>query len=185
MTAIRILIAAGILTAARVYMIADRMMLLTSGRSITLQVVPVDPTEMFRGDYVILSYKISRLDLAVLHGPDAFIVQRPVFVVLKNDGQAWVPITVSDKLIAAGPDQVVIRGTVTSYQPNADDKAPPVLSVEYGIESFFVPQGEGKDIESARNADKVTAEVAVANDGRVALKAVLVDGKSVFSETLF
>lgn len=30
------------------------------GQSVMLQVVPVDPRDMFRGDYVILSYEFSR-----------------------------------------------------------------------------------------------------------------------------
>lgn len=41
------------------YMIASRYAILTSGREIVLETVPVDPRSLFRGDYVTLRYAIS------------------------------------------------------------------------------------------------------------------------------
>jgi len=35
-------------------MVIDRVRLLTSGREITLPIVPVDPRDLFRGEYVRL-----------------------------------------------------------------------------------------------------------------------------------
>ena len=45
------------------WMIWDRASLLANGREVVLEVIPVDPRSLFRGDYVILGYDISRFDL--------------------------------------------------------------------------------------------------------------------------
>jgi uncharacterized membrane-anchored protein len=42
-------------------MIAERAAPLRSGRTVLLRVVPVDPRDLLRGDYVTLSYEISRV----------------------------------------------------------------------------------------------------------------------------
>src|SRR5690606_26923443 len=47
---------------ALLWMIWDRASLLANGREIVLDVVPVDPRSLFRGDYVILGYDISRFN---------------------------------------------------------------------------------------------------------------------------
>jgi len=45
------------------WMIWDRTSLLANGREVVLEVIPVDPRSLFRGDYVILGYDISRYKL--------------------------------------------------------------------------------------------------------------------------
>jgi uncharacterized membrane-anchored protein len=41
-------------TAVLAYMVIDRMRLIASGREVTLPVVPVDPRDLFRGEYARL-----------------------------------------------------------------------------------------------------------------------------------
>ena len=48
------------------WMVWERETLLSQGREIALDVVPVDPRSLFRGDYVILSYEMSRIPAATL-----------------------------------------------------------------------------------------------------------------------
>jgi uncharacterized membrane-anchored protein len=183
---IRILIVAGLLTAALVYMIADRFSLLNSGRVITLKVIPVDPTDMFRGDYVILSYKISRLDLNIIGGDDDLDGAQMVYVTLAQSTEGeWTAIAANKTMPKVSDPQFVLRGSVTSSYKESEGTAAPTITVAYGIESFFVPQGTGRPIEDQRNADKVTVDVVVASDGRTAIKALKVDGNEVYSETLF
>jgi uncharacterized membrane-anchored protein len=55
----------------------------------------------------------------------------------------------------------------------------------YGIEKYFVPQGEGLEIEHSRNQGKVAIVAAVTPAGRAAIKRLLVDGKPVYDEPLF
>jgi hypothetical protein len=46
--------------------------------------------------------------------------------------------------------------------------------VEYGIESYFVPEGSGHIIEEARN---VKVRVAIDSSGNAVIKGLLVDGE--------
>ena len=50
-------------------MVIDRVRLLTSGREITLPIVPVDPRDLFRGEYVRLGYDIGSVPARLLDGP--------------------------------------------------------------------------------------------------------------------
>jgi uncharacterized membrane-anchored protein len=181
----RILIAAGLMTAALIYMIWYRMSLVTTGRVVTLQVVPVDPRDMFRGDYVILNYKISRLDLNQLPGDSDFEGRGAIYVTLENKGGVWDAVSVSRKMPAVQANQAVIRGDIDSAYRNSQDDKETVVSVTYGIESFFVPEGKGRPIEDERNKDNVTVDVALGGDGRAAIKTLKVSGEAVHSETLF
>jgi len=60
-----------------------------------------------------------------------------------------------------------------------------MLQVRYGIESYFVPEGEGRKLESARNQRKLTIVAAVAPTGRAAIKRLLIDGEPVYDEPWF
>ena len=44
-------------------MVIDRVRLLSSGREITLPIVPVDPRDLFRGEYVRLGYDVGRVPI--------------------------------------------------------------------------------------------------------------------------
>ena len=83
--------------------------------------------------------------------------------------------------------QVLIRGRVTggtycgSDQRSYCDR----ININYGLESYFVPEGEGREIESARNRGKVAIVAAVTPAGRAAIKRLIVDGKSVYEEPMF
>src|SRR3954465_2772482 len=56
-----------------VAMIAVRALPLLTGQTVLVRVQPVDPRDLFRGDYVILSYDFSRLpreEIAALSDPE-------------------------------------------------------------------------------------------------------------------
>ena len=81
---------------------------------------------------------------------------------------------------------VAIRGRVEgNWGTWRDGENVPGLNVRYGIESYFVPEGEGREIELPRNEGKVAIMVAVDGAGAAAIKAVLVDGIVRYEERLF
>jgi hypothetical protein len=53
------------------------------------------------------------------------------------------------------------------------------ISVEYGIESYFVEEGKGKAIEAARNARDLQVEVSLRRDGKGLITVLFMDGKEV------
>jgi uncharacterized membrane-anchored protein len=147
-------------------------------------VVPVDPRDLFRGDYVVLSYPFSRLELATLAHADDAERGDTVYVSLAPDGAGWRAVGLHAKRPAG---DLVLQAQVTyRTRPTSGPCAKPCGSVTlaYGLEKFFVPEGRGREVEEERNKLKVEVDAAVASDGRAVLKRLIVDGVVRFEDTL-
>lgn len=184
MTMFRILLVVAIQTLALAWMIIDRQQMLDSSRVVTLKVVPVDPRDLFRGDYVVLSYEISRLDLAKLGGTDEVAADDKVYVQLDKFGEDWKPVAVTRKMNAANASSVSLAARVTNVdQPGTDGSK--TIMVSYGIESYFVPQGTGLAIEKEARKGTISVDAAIDDSGRAAIKALRRDGKVFHVEGVF
>ncbi len=140
---------------------------LTSGKTVTVLTEPVDPQDMFRGDYIRLGYSFSRVPSA-----ESFDHNSKVFVRLKQDAdQQWKAIGASKSKPAAAPDEVILLG---QYEW-ADEKN--TIQVHYGIEQVFVPEGRGKNISST---DKIEIELAVPESGRAVIKRAQLGDKLLY-----
>lgn len=184
MNMIRILIVVALQSAALGYMIVDRQTMLNAGRVVTLKVVPVDPRDIFRGDYVILSYEISRLEPAKLQGDDKFIYGETVYVTLVREGDAWNAAAIAKDRPVALQGGVPLRGTVQNFE-TAEGGNTSSLTVSYGIESYFVPEGTGRALEDERQKGGLSIDVAVDSQGRGAIKALRRGGQVFYVEGVF
>jgi uncharacterized membrane-anchored protein len=166
--------------------VLDRAGVLREGTEITLQTRPVDPRDFLRGDYVQLRYDISSVTLNASAGTPAAERNTPVFVKLSPNPEGYyaaVSAHLEPVPLAAG--EVLIKGHVAYGVRCGSDTYCHTVQVTYGIERYFVPQGEGHLIESARNQGKVSIVAAVTPAGRAAIKRLLIDGKPVYDEPLF
>lgn len=181
---LRILIAVALQTVALAYMIVERQTMLNSSRVVTLKVVPVDPRDIFRGDYVVLNYEVSRLDPTKIEGDDKFGYGEKVLVTLIQSGDTWTAtaITHGKPLMVQGG--VIIQGTVQTFDAN-DAGQTTSVSVTYGIESYFVPEGTGHAIEAEARQGNISADIAVDNQGRAAIKALRRNGQQFYVEGIF
>jgi uncharacterized membrane-anchored protein len=174
------------------WMIGDRALLLARGTEVRLAVVPVDPRDFLRGDYVILSYDLSMLDAHELAGDDTFDWGDTIYVTVekKPDGDTWQATAITH---APPAGKLALKGTVDTMTDDSDrqpEGAPPCpdckkYNVVYGLEQFFVPEGKGRELETLRNDQKLQVDVAVASNGRAALKRLLVDGQPTYEDPLF
>jgi len=143
---------------------AARPFVAPGSRTVLLRVVPVDPRDLFRGDYVILSYDISRMPVAgALPGTSG----QTVFVTLapEADGRHYHGVSASlDRPTPAQGTPLYIQGALSG--PG---------QIRFGIESYFVPEGQGKPYEDAARNRKLSAEVVVATDGQAALKGLVIE----------
>jgi len=167
-------------------MVFDRAGILREGKEVTLQTRPVDPRDFLRGDYVVLGYDISQLNAGPLKGQPAGSRHPVVFVKLApNRDGLYEAVSVHAGPVAVTSPEVLIQGRVR-YGASCGDSAAPTfcdkLQVRYNLESYFVPEGEGKKLEDARNAGKVTVVAAVTPSGRAAIKRLLLDGQPVYDE---
>lgn len=162
-------------------MVFDRDRLLKNGREITLAARPLDPRDIFRGDYVTLGFDISSIH-QTSGGKDVASkgIERgaAVYVTLSPDAEAgWKAASVSGSYPSeVKQGDVVLKGRVQNVW-SSDNAADSNVNVRYGIEYYFVPEGEGKQIEDKVRERKTEAIVAVGDDGTAALKGLVVDGK--------
>lgn len=163
-----------------VWMVGDRVALLRSSDVVTLKSEPVDPRDLFRGDYVTLTYGISSLSLEGLPGETGFDIGDTIYIELAAAPGTWNAVAIYHTYPAPGVGHKVIRGRVTGFTPS-----PAILTIAYGIESYFVPEGEGRSLEEERNARNLSVDVALASDGEAAIKGLRIDGKPVYEEPLF
>jgi uncharacterized membrane-anchored protein len=168
----RLLLAVGVLLqlAVLVTMIVPPLMTLATGEVILLRVVPVDPRDLFRGDFVILSYEISRPDWNPIWGAKDPTWQdwqrlegKSIYALLEPeaDGRHWRP---SGYQLEPPQTGKFIRGRVTEYE-----------RAQYGIEQYFVQEGKGREYENAVREHKLSAEVVVDANGNAQLKGLLVE----------
>lgn len=177
-------------------MIWDRVSLLRSDNVVTLKTAPIDPRDLFRGDYVILSYDVSRLSLGHLGGDTAFESGNLIYVELAPGETTWNAVSVwkewrepaSGNSILRGRVSWVLEGAPVTEAPGETERPCPecrIATVAYGIESYFVPEGEGRELEDSRNAGALTVDVALGSDGEGAIKSLRLDGEPVYEEPLF
>lgn len=164
-------------------MVIDRASILREGKEITLQTRPVDPRDFLRGDYVVLRYDISDAPAGELQARNARRSNVPVFVKLapKGDGFYGV-VSVHLEPVPVSGAEVLIRGRVPHWYCGNPCTS---INVRYGLERFFVPQGEGRELEHARNERRLSIVASVTPSGRAAIKRLLLDGKPVYDEPMF
>ena len=127
---------------------------------VRLKTVPVDPQDLLRGDYMILRYEISEAKSPAQDGVNA-----------KPGGEFWVVLEPRDGFHVATqtswdqpkvqPPQIAVRA-----RPGARGSA-------YGIETFYVPEGQGTP-----RFKTIEVDAAVSPTQRLFIKRVLVDGQS-------
>lgn len=149
-----------------VAMIVRHALPLMVGEPVLLRVMPVDPRDFFRGDYVILSYDVNRLPIEgrARRGPfgmlDSSDEGRAVYVKLEpeEDGRHWRGTEAGFSKPAGGK---YLRGSIKNGSP------------KFGIEAYYVQEGTGRELERLRNNRRLSAEVSVAPWGQAALRRVI------------
>jgi len=169
-------------------MILDRAQILRDGVEVNLQTDVVDPRDLLRGDYVVLGYDISRLPSGPLQDQPAGSHDPIVFVKLAPNGNGlYRAVSIHAEAVPVTSPEVLIRGRVIyGTRCGSDGNAfCDKLDIRYNLESYFVPQGEGKKLEQARNQRRLTVVAAVLPSGRAAIKRLLIDGEAVYDEPWF
>jgi uncharacterized membrane-anchored protein len=168
------------------WMIWDRTSLLANGREVVLEVIPVDPRSLFRGDYVILGYDISRFVLPPGTTPPkknaAFYI-----TLQKSQGDNWQVVSgATEPPAEVKPDEVVVKGRVeyVSRPSTEQTQESVIVGLHYGIESFFVPEGTGRELEKMVGEKKISALIAVDDSGNAAIKGLMSEGKRIYEEPL-
>ncbi|MBO6758719.1 MAG: GDYXXLXY domain-containing protein [Roseibium sp.] len=154
----------------------DRLQVQMTGEEVTLELMPIDPRDLLRGDYVIVNPAIRTLP-DTLPGAEGSIAPGETIYVGLSAGPDGIarPQAVSRDRDRLGP--LAIAGQVV-------DRTSADLRIDYGIDAFFLTEGAGKEIE-ALPADRVRLVIALTEDGRSLPLRLLVDGVPVKSDGAF
>lgn len=147
-------------------MIVIRSLPLWLGETVLLRVQPLDPRDLFRGDYVILTYEMNRMPVEGLPA-DAYDRHddRAVYVTLEPeaDGRHWRPVKASLTPPASGK---YIKGKYAAGM------------LRFGIEAYYVQEGTGLEFERAIGERRLSAEVALTSWGQATLRRLHVEEKA-------
>lgn len=170
---------------------------LWTGEVVRMKVQPVDPRDLFRGEFVRLAMAANRLVVGDTPSVPTDTVNavyvRPVgdwesaaaprlysqlprgsFVYVQLEPTATgdvQPVTISRAPVAGARN---LRGRLLS------DPSSGMLLVDYGLDAFFMQEGTAKPIEDAiRAGRKVEMDVAIASSGRARIRNLVVDGQVV------
>ena len=201
MSRYKLVVVAAVLALAQIgflgWMVAGRAALLRNGQEVLLKVEPVDPRDLLRGDYVRLGYEISRLPvelIANLPQGEATSVEGPIVVRVRKDADGYWRATsawLGTAAATAPTGEVDLRGNV---QGGWNLTSGSTIAVDYGIERFYVPEGEGLAIEEEMRRRNAEAEpeirnfgvkVAVGSGGTAQIKALMDGDAMLFEEPLY
>ncbi|MBI4224480.1 MAG: GDYXXLXY domain-containing protein [Deltaproteobacteria bacterium] len=126
----------------------------SSGDSILVKTVPVDPRDILRGQYLRLGYEFSTQPAEGDYG-------NLVWVVLKPEGKFYVPVhSLKTPPADLPPDQLFIQGR-SEYS-----------RIYFGVEKYFVPEGT-----KTPDPKDITVRLRINNRGRARIEEVYVRGK--------
>jgi uncharacterized membrane-anchored protein len=172
--ALSALLLTGILTS----MVYARVQHLRHGREIIMSIRPVDPRDLFKGDYVRLAFNVARPpgniappNKAMWRGDKQ--IGTAMYVLLEKtaiEGD-WKVVSETAKPPVAAANQVVLQADNT-------------YDLRFGIERYYVPEGTGPKLEDQARTGKLAAIVAVDAKGRAAIKGLMLDGKVIHREPL-
>ncbi|TIM25802.1 MAG: hypothetical protein E5Y61_24225 [Mesorhizobium sp.] len=192
MTGKKLIISALVLALVQIgflsWIIAGRAAILRDGKQVLLRVEPIDPRDLLRGDYIILSYDISRLPVKVIANiPTGKLVSddTPIVVRLRQGADGYWGATTAWFGQAPGPaapDAVDIVGHVSE---GWDLSAATTIAPNYGIERFYLPEGEGMAIQNDMRVRPFGVRVANATNGAAQIKALMDGDKTLFEEPLY
>lgn len=154
--------------------VAKREWIHGNGEIVYLRTAPVDPRDMFRGDYVQLEYEISQPDATLMQQewlqPEKQQKQKslPVYLQLQRDQHGIAGLT---GIRQEKPDGLFIKGRIDSQWRSWNRNS----FIQLGIEKFFVEQGAGLALEKARGRGQewqtpLEMEVALGNDGTAVIR---------------
>lgn len=154
-------------------MIWDREKILETGKDFKFETAPVDPSDPFRGKYIVLDYKENSFDV---ESTKEWIDGTNVYVILKTDTKGFAKIDdVSSEKPTADLDFVEVK---VDYVIDGSSKR---LFISYPFDRFYMEESKAYPAEQAYvksqlDSTKTTYALVSIKNGDAVLKDVLIDG---------
>ncbi len=138
-----------------------------NGEEIILKTIPVDPSDVFRGDYVTLRYEAEEVPLKLV---DRDVLKKAetnygfrVYVALEKKDGMHAPVKVS---LDKPKDGVYLKGKMNYYGKSWDqvtgmESKEDSAFIEYSLDKYFVEDNTGLKWEQASAKGEILAEAKV------------------------
>ena len=132
------------------------------GKEVVLETQPFDPRDLFRGDHVMLNYKITDIPASMLNTELKQKLTDKKYQVVKNmnlyaeivpQGNFYVVKSISDKRPGKG---LYLKCRLLLYNPLDD-----MLNVDYNLDKFFVAENTGNELEKLSREGKLVARIKI------------------------
>lgn len=164
-------------------MLVNRNLKLIRGTEVILESRMVDPRDLFRGHYVNLRLTISNTPT---EGATLVGTVKPgdeLFVTLKwGEEDFWIVDTISTT--KPNGDQPFLRGAAR-FRSQADGISGGTYRMSFPFDRYFAEKKNALALEDINRNGKLGIILMVDDEGRGAIKGLLVDGKKVYDEPLF
>lgn len=155
-------------------MIFDAENVLTDGKEFMFKTAPIDPTDPFRGKYIMLTFEEASAQVS----PDEEWFQgAPLFVNLTTDVEGFAKIKSVSKEEPVDTEDY-IKATIRYVTGNDSFTN---LSIEYPFNRFYMEESKAYDAEliyneSALDTNQVTYALVSVKKGDAVVKDVLING---------
>ncbi|MTI29716.1 GDYXXLXY domain-containing protein [Xanthovirga aplysinae] len=138
-----------------------------NGRTVTLQVKPMDPRDIFRHNYMLLNYDLNQFQLDSipndLSKEETYHYGDVLYIELCQEEKYSRPCKIWKKL-PANSNMVFIKGIVQKeFRYNVEDPYE-LLLVNYGIESYYTQNSTIRRIERNYRPPEDTLNVSILID---------------------
>ncbi|NRG19520.1 GDYXXLXY domain-containing protein [Rhizobiales bacterium] len=157
--------------------LAERIRVHMTGEEVILAMRPVDPRDLLRGDYVVVTLEIERVSADLLAPGEELARGDTVYVSLERDGEGIARATGISKARPEGAT-LAIRGRV-SARPGGEE-----ISIAYDLDAFYIQEGKGEILENS-DREKMRLVVALTEAGISAPLRITLDGKTLVEESAF
>lgn len=143
-------------------------LVLRLGTEVTLAARPVDPRDLFRGDYLALSFEIEKVPAKLFPSGELTPVGSEWFVSLEERGGVWVP----SRVTAAREDGPCLKGRVIVVSTSRESgETSAVMDYGTNMRRFYVREGTGEALEKAAAKSGLRARVRLWR-GEAAIRSV-------------
>ncbi|MEH7156317.1 GDYXXLXY domain-containing protein [Neobacillus drentensis] len=136
---------------------------LLTGEEMILQTKPVDPSDLFRGDYVTLRYEAEEVPKKLVEQSVLTRLQKrggefEVYILMEKKNGVHTPI----KVTLTKPDKGEFLNGTISYI-DKDNLGQEIAYIEYGLDNYYVEDNTGTEWETASTKGEILAKIKVTN----------------------
>lgn len=149
------------------------------GKEYTIQTTPVDPRDLFKGNYVALSYEFSEVNLSdyetVFEEDVTFEFGKDIYLYhsVAENGRLILKV-ISDSVQESQKDKVLIKAIVMHSELDENEAGieNSSLDLHAGIEEYFLPVDLALEAEKAVREQPVMAKLAIDASGNARILAL-------------